>query len=104
MTSEISHGFRSTTPPLIEAINDFGWFAKNDKFVAGGAGAVASTVSVTAPRVSSHSPPQCYLHQACSFLLPRAGRLGVDADFFCPAYAGKDLGKLRFTQARARWR
>src|SRR5690606_42039109 len=30
-------------PAVIGAIEEFGWFARNDKFVAGGSAAVAST-------------------------------------------------------------
>ncbi len=84
-------------PKVIEAINEFGWFAKNDKFVAGGAGAVASTDFRDSPKGLFSSPPQCYMHHQASFIpsfFPDGTKLGVDADFFyMPAYAGKDLGK-----------
>ena len=93
----ISHEIPFNDPAVIEAINDFGWFAKNDKFVAGGAGAVASTDFRDSPKGLFTSPPQCYLHHQASFIpsfFPEGTQLGVDADFFYfPAYAGKDLGK-----------
>ncbi|MFZ5751854.1 MAG: ABC transporter substrate-binding protein [Pseudomonadota bacterium] len=84
-------------PAVVAAIDDFGWFAKNDTFVAGGTGTVASTDFRDSPKGLFTSPPQCYLHHQASFIpsfFPEGTKLGVDADFFYfPAYAGKDLGK-----------
>lgn len=84
-------------PAIIGAINEFGWFARNDKYVAGGAGAVASTDFRDAPKGLFSSPPQCYMHRQASFIpafFPEGTEVGVDADFFYfPAYADKDLGK-----------
>ncbi|MCB1486975.1 MAG: alpha-glucoside ABC transporter substrate-binding protein, partial [Bauldia sp.] len=77
--------------------DEFGWFAKNDKFVDGGAAAVASTDFRDSPKGLFSSPPKCYMHHQASFIpsfFPEGTELGVDADFFYfPAYAGKDLGK-----------
>ncbi len=93
----VSHEIPFNDPAVITAIDDFGWFAKNDKFVAGGAGTVASTDFRDSPKGLFTSPPQCYLHHQASFIpsfFPEGTELGVDADFFyMPAYAGKDLGK-----------
>jgi alpha-glucoside transport system substrate-binding protein len=84
-------------PAVIGAIEEFGAFAKNDKAVAGGAGAVASTDFRDSPKGLFTSPPQCYMHHQASFIpsfFPEGTELGTDADFFyMPAYAGKDLGK-----------
>lgn len=84
-------------PRVVAAIEEFGWFARNDDFVAGGAGAVASTDFRDSPRGLFDSPPQCYLHRQASFIpafFPEGTVVGEDADFFYfPAYAGKDLGK-----------
>lgn len=84
-------------PRVVEAIDEFGWFAKNDAYVDGGAAAVASTDFRDSPKGLFSSPPKCYMHHQASFIpsfFPEGTELGVDADFFYfPAYAGKDLGK-----------
>jgi alpha-glucoside transport system substrate-binding protein len=84
-------------PRVIAAIDEFGWFARNDAYVAGGAGAVASTDFRDSPKGLFTSPPQCYLHRQASFIpafFPEGTVVGQDADFFYfPAYASKDLGK-----------
>ena len=84
-------------PAVVGAIEEFGWFARNDDFVAGGAGAVASTDFRDSPDGMFSSPPQCYMHRQASFIptfFPEGTELGLDADFFYfPAYAEKDLGK-----------
>ena len=81
----------------VAAIEEFGWFARNDDFVAGGAGAVASTDFRDSPKGLFASPPQCYMHRQASFIpsfFPEGTEIGLDADFFYfPAYEGKDLGK-----------
>lgn len=83
-------------PRVVAAIEEFGAFARNDDWVAGGAGAVASTDFRDSPRGLFTSPPQCYMHKQASFIpsfFPEGVELGVDADFFYfPAYEGKDLG------------
>lgn len=84
-------------PRVIAAIDDFGWFARNDAFVAGGAGAVATTDFRDSPKGLFTSPPQCYMHKQASFIpafFPEGTAVGQDVDFFYfPAYADKDLGK-----------
>lgn len=84
-------------PRIVGAIEEFGWFARNDAFVSGGAGAVASTDFRDSPKGLFTSPPQCYLHRMASFIpafFPEGTLVGQDADFFYfPSYAEKDLGK-----------
>ncbi|WP_226780820.1 ABC transporter substrate-binding protein [Oceaniglobus trochenteri] len=84
-------------PRVVEAIEEFGWFARNDDYVAGGAGAVASTDFRDSPKGLFSSPPQCYMHRQASFIpafFPEGTMVGADADFFYfPAYEEKDLGK-----------
>ena len=86
-----------TDERVINAINEFGWFARNDDFVAGGADTVASTDFRDSPKGLFSSPPQCYLHRQASFIpayFPEGTMVGADADFFYfPSYADKDLGK-----------
>ncbi|MBU2326202.1 MAG: ABC transporter substrate-binding protein [Alphaproteobacteria bacterium] len=92
----VSNELKFDDPIVVNAINEFGWFANNDKFVVGGAGAVASTDFRDSPKGLFASPPQCYLHHQASFIpsfFPEGTSVGEDADFFYfPAYAGKDLG------------
>ena len=93
----VTHQIPFNDPAVVGAIDEFGWFAKNDKFVAGGAGAVASTDFRDSPKGLFTSPPQCYLHHQASFIssfFPEGTVVGEDADFFyMPAYESKDLGK-----------
>jgi alpha-glucoside transport system substrate-binding protein len=81
---------------VIEALNTFGMFAKNDAMVSGGAGAVASTDFRDSPAGMFTSPPQCYMHRQASFasaFFPDDVVVGEDADFFYfPSFSEKDLG------------
>ncbi len=92
----VANEMKFDDPIVINAINEFGWFAKNDKFVVGGAGAVASTDFRDSPKGLFASPPQCYMHRQASFIpsfFPEGTSVGEDADFFYfPAYAEKNLG------------
>ncbi|GMQ48359.1 ABC transporter substrate-binding protein [Vibrio sp. 10N] len=84
-------------PKVVGAIEEFGWFARNDKFVDGGARAVAATDFRDSPKGLFTSPAKCYLHRQASFIpsfFPEGTELGTDVDFFYfPAYESKDLGK-----------
>lgn len=87
-----------TDPAVVEAINEFGKFAKNEKYVSGGIAAVASTDFRDSPKGLFDIPPKCYLHHQASFIpsfFPDGTKVGTDADFFyMPTYASKpDLGK-----------
>ncbi|PSL18766.1 ABC transporter substrate-binding protein [Shimia abyssi] len=83
-------------PRIVGAIEEFGWFARNDDFVSGGAGAVASTDFRDSPKGLFSSPPQCYMHRQASFVpafFPEDVEFGADADFFYfPSYESKNLG------------
>jgi alpha-glucoside transport system substrate-binding protein len=93
----VSNELPFNSPEVVGAIDEFGWFAKNDAYVAGGASAVASTDFRDSPKGLFTSPPQCYLHHQASFVpsfFPEGTEVGTDADFFyMPAYESKDLGK-----------
>ena len=93
----VNNTLKFDSPEVIDAIKEFGWFAKNDQFVAGGTGAVATTDFRDSPKGLFSSPPQCYMHHQASFIpsfFPDGTVVGQDADFFyMPAYASKDLGK-----------
>lgn len=92
----VTNEVKFNDPRVIEAINDFGWFARNDEFVDGGAGAVASTDFRDSPKGLFASPPKCYMHRQASFIpafFPEDMKVGLDADFFYfPSYESKDLG------------
>lgn len=93
----VKNDLKFNDPKVVAAIDEFGWFARNDKFVAGGANAVASTDFRDSPKGLFTSPPQCYMHRQASFIpafFPEGTVVGEDVDFFYfPAYASKDLGK-----------
>ncbi|HMS95539.1 MAG TPA: ABC transporter substrate-binding protein [Tabrizicola sp.] len=93
----VKHEIGFNDSAVVAAIDEFGAFARNDAYVAGGAAAVATTDFRDSPKGLFSSPPQCYMHRQASFIpsfFPEGTVVGEDADFFYfPAYAGKDLGK-----------
>lgn len=93
----VDNELKFTDAKVVGAIEEFGAFARNDAYVAGGAGAVASTDFRDSPKGLFSSPPQCYMHRQASFIpafFPEGTVVGEDADFFYfPAYESKDLGK-----------
>jgi alpha-glucoside transport system substrate-binding protein len=85
-------------PRVVAAIEEFGWFARTDEFVDGGAEAVATIDFRDSPDGIFAFPPKCYMQKQASFIptfFPEGVEVGVDADFFYfPAYASKpELGK-----------
>ena len=92
----VNHEIKFSDPAVQGAIEEFGWFARNDKFVVGGAAGVASTDFRDSPKGMFTSPPQCYMHRQASFIpsfFPEGTVVGQDADFFYfPADDTKDLG------------
>ncbi len=83
-------------PRVVEAIEEYGWFVRNDEFVAGGAQAAATTDFRDSPSGLFTFPPECYMHKQASFIptfFPDGSEYGWDYDFFYfPAYEEKDLG------------
>ncbi len=92
----VSNEIPFNDPKVLEAIETFGLFAKNDDMVAGGAGAVGSTDFRDSPAGMFTSPPQCFMHRQASFIpafMPEDVVIGEDADFFYfPSFESKDLG------------
>jgi alpha-glucoside transport system substrate-binding protein len=92
----VNNTIKFDDPRIVAAIEEFGAFARNDDYVAGGAGAVASTDFRDSPKGLFASPPQCYMHRQASFIpafFPEGTVVGEDADFFYfPSYADKELG------------
>jgi alpha-glucoside transport system substrate-binding protein len=84
-------------PQIIEAIEAFGHFARNDDYVDGGSASVGAIDFRDSPKGLFAVPPKCYMHHQASFIpsfFPEGSEAGVDYDFFyMPAYAEKDLGQ-----------
>ena len=93
----VSNELKFDDPKVIEAIEEFGYFAKNDDYVEGGAQSVASTDFRDSPAGLFEIPPGCYMHRQASFIpafFPEGTVVGEDVDFFYfPAYEERDLGK-----------
>ncbi len=93
----VDNSIKFNDPRIVAAIEEFGAFARNDKYVAGGAGTVASTDYRDSPKGLFKSPPLCYMHRQASFIqafFPEGTAVGEDADFFYfPAYKSANLGK-----------
>ncbi len=83
-------------PRIVEAIEIFGQFARNEDWVDGGVQAVATTDFRDAPAGLFTFPPACYMHKQASFIptfFPDEAEFGLDFDFFYfPAFAEQDLG------------
>ncbi len=86
-----------TDPAVQNAIEEYGYFARNDAYVQGGASAVASTDFRDSPAGLFQFPPECYMHKQATFIptfFPEGTEVGPDVDFFYfPAYEGEDLGQ-----------
>ncbi|UWQ20503.1 ABC transporter substrate-binding protein [Jannaschia sp. W003] len=85
------------SPEVVAAIEEFGYFARNEEYVSGGGETVASTDFRDSPKGLFEVPPDCYMHRQASFIpafFPEGTEVGEDVDFFYfPAYADKDLGQ-----------
>ena len=90
----VNNSVKFNDPRVIEALEAYGWFSKNDAYVDGGAKAVATVSFKDSPKGLFGSPPKCYMHKQASFIpafFPEGK--ASDADFFYfPSYAGKKLG------------
>ena len=93
----VSNDLKFNDKKVINAIEAYGQFAKNDKYVDGGMKAVGTLDFRESPKGLFSSPPKCYMHRQASFIpsfFPEGTKLGEDADFFYfPAYSSKKLGK-----------
>ena len=94
----VTNEVKFSDPAIINALDIFGSFAKNDAYVDGGAAGVAATDFRDSPKGLFSTPPKCYMHHQASFIpsfFPEGTKMGEDADFFYfPTYASKpELGK-----------
>ena len=92
----VTNDLKFNDPKVVAALEEFGWFAKDDAKVAGGAAAVGTTDFRESPLGLFAVPPACYMHHQASFIpsfFPEGTELGTDADFFYfPASTERDLG------------
>jgi alpha-glucoside transport system substrate-binding protein len=92
----VSNEIAFNDPRIVNAIELFGAFAKNEAYVDGGVSSVGSTDFRDSPVGLFTVPPRCYMHRQASFIpsfFPEGTEIGVDADFFYfPAFEGEDLG------------
>ncbi|MEO5807814.1 ABC transporter substrate-binding protein [Devosia sp.] len=93
----VKNDLKFNDPKVIAALDEFGWFAKNDKNVDGGVAAVGTTDFRESPLGLFSVPPKCYMHHQASFIpsfFPKDTKLGTDANFFYfPQSSEHDLGK-----------
>ncbi|AYG61288.1 ABC transporter substrate-binding protein [Rhizobium jaguaris] len=94
----VDNTLKFNDPKVVAAIEEFGKFAKNPKYVAGGVASVASTDFRDSPKGLFTVPPKCYMHKQASFIpsfFPEGTKLGQDVDFFYfPPFASHpELGK-----------
>jgi alpha-glucoside transport system substrate-binding protein len=93
----VKNTVKFTDPAVINALDIFGSFAKNDAYVDGGHAGVASIDFRDSPKGLFSTPPKCYMHKQASFIpsfFPEGKKVGTDVDFFYfPTFASKaDLG------------
>ena len=93
----VKNSVKFNDPRVVDAIKDYGWFAKTKGYADGGPQAIATTDFRDSPKGLFDFPPKCYLHRQASFIptyFPDGTKVGQDVNFFYfPAYASKDLGK-----------
>lgn len=92
----VSNELKFNDPKVVAALDEFGWFAKDNAKVAGGTAAVGTTDFRESPLGLFSVPPGCFMHHQASFIpsfFPEGTELGTDADFFYfPASSERDLG------------
>ncbi|MCR9108602.1 ABC transporter substrate-binding protein [Marivita sp. XM-24bin2] len=93
----VSNEIPFTDPRVVGAIEEYGYFARNDDYVDGGSSAAATIDFRDSPDGLFEFPPKCMMHRQASFIptfFPDGIVIGEDADFFYfPAYESKDLGR-----------
>ena len=79
---------------VVDAIEAYGWFAKNDAYVDGGSKAVATVSFKDSPKGLFASPPKCYMHRQASFITNffPDGKQEEGDFFYFPGFASKKLG------------
>ena len=94
----VSNELPFNSPEVLNAMDIYGQFSRNDDYVAGGAASVATTFFGDAPKGLFSSPAQCMMHRQASFIpafFPKKGEevANGEADFFYfPPFANANLG------------
>ena len=79
-------------PRVVNAIETFGTFVRNEDYVSGGSASAATTDFRDSPAGLFSFPPECYMHRQASFI-PTFFPEDADSDFFYfPAFESEDLG------------
>ena len=83
----VSNEMPFNDPKVVNAMEIWGSFSRNDDYVAGGSAAVATTFFGDAPKGLFTSPAQCMMHRQASFIpafFPNKGEevAAGEADFF----------------------
>jgi len=91
----VSNDLPFNSPEVLNAMEVYGQFSRNDDYVAGGASSVATTFFGDAPKGLFSSPASCMMHRQASFIpafFPKKGEevANGEADFFYfPPYASR---------------
>ncbi len=95
----VSNDLPFNSPEVLNAMEVYGQFSRNDDYVAGGASSVATTFFGDAPKGLFSSPASCMMHRQASFIpafFPKKGEevANGEADFFYfpPFEAETELG------------
>ena len=94
----VSNELPFNSPEVLNAMNIYGQFSRNDDYVAGGADAVATTFFGDAPKGLFTTPVRCMMHRQASFIpafFPKKGEEVTtgEADFFYfPPFEKANLG------------
>ena len=94
----VSNELPFNSPEVMNAMEIYGQFSRNDDYVAGGSASVATTFFGDAPKGLFTSPAQCMMHRQASFIpafFPEKGKEveNGEADFFYfPPFASQNLG------------
>ena len=94
----VSNELPFNSPEVLNAMEIYGQFSRNDDYVAGGAASVATTFFGDAPKGLFTSPAQCMMHRQASFIpafFPKKGEevTAGEADFFYfPPFEKANLG------------
>ena len=88
----VSNEIPFNDPRIVNAIETFGSFVRNEDYVSGGSAAAATTDFRDSPAGLFSFPPECYMHRQASFI-PTFFPEDADSDFFYfPAFESEDLG------------
>ena len=93
----VSNELPFNSPEVLNAMEIWGQFSRNDDYVAGGSAAVATTFFGDAPKGLFTSPAQCMMHRQASFIpafFPNKGEEVAEgeADFFYfPPFSSSNL-------------